>query len=667
MKIARQFVAAAVAFATAVGVAAESYRLYNIVPMHVGHEQEQAARSVEMYARTGEDLALYSLTLHPEGRPARAKVDRYVASYRAFAKALEGTKVRPAVLVQAILGHWPRTDKDIEPWERTVDQDGKTVRFCPLDPGFAAYIDYVFTELAKARPAFILTDDDVRAYSHGAECFCATHVKLFNARRGTDYTSDRLRAAVAKAKPGEPDYDTFMSLQRDMMENHVAGRIRAAIDAVDPTIPAGICIPGEEHYFCAPLARRMAAKGQVPVMRCATGNYCERMTAAGFPDAWLRMLGFTAYYGDSGIDLLDEADTCPQNLWSKGARSLMTHLVASCFTGMKGAKAWYVNAIRATGIPVTRRYTDVLAENRGFLDALAAEVKDTRMAGLSVPCFTNHPNWHAIGNHGEFLVDRRNGLVANVTVPFGVPVCASRDFADRSRVFVLTTEAEVGRLTDADLKVLLSGRVLVLRDAAVALTKRGFAALTGVSAELKPLLFTGERDNVRGVTLGYSPSLSGSVAFTAEKGAERLADFIYKPYAGALDVEVVAPSTVFFRNGLGGQVVTAAYHPSMFCLQQHSEGRKRWFVDLVDRLCGGETLTVCEEDQDVLVAERTRPNGDRIVLAVNLGTDPIDGLRIRKSKGCVCEQLMPDGSWQAQPKGISVGFYEAVVIRLTNR
>ena len=44
------------------------YRLYNVVPMYIGHEAEQAARCVEMQARTGEDLALYSLTLHPEGR-----------------------------------------------------------------------------------------------------------------------------------------------------------------------------------------------------------------------------------------------------------------------------------------------------------------------------------------------------------------------------------------------------------------------------------------------------------------------------------------------------------------------------------------------------------------------------------------------------------------------
>ena len=46
------------------------YRLYNVVPMYLGHEAEQAARCIEMLERTGEGTALYSLTLHPEGRPA---------------------------------------------------------------------------------------------------------------------------------------------------------------------------------------------------------------------------------------------------------------------------------------------------------------------------------------------------------------------------------------------------------------------------------------------------------------------------------------------------------------------------------------------------------------------------------------------------------------------
>ena len=49
------------------------FAIRNVVPMYIGHESEQAARCVEMEARTGEGVALYSLTLHPEGVPATEK------------------------------------------------------------------------------------------------------------------------------------------------------------------------------------------------------------------------------------------------------------------------------------------------------------------------------------------------------------------------------------------------------------------------------------------------------------------------------------------------------------------------------------------------------------------------------------------------------------------
>ena len=647
------------------------YRLYNVVPMYIGHEVEQAARCVEMYGRTGEDLALYSLTLHPEGRPAMDKVNRYVASYRAFAKSLEGTKVRPAILVQAILGHWPRADKDIEPWERTVDQAGKTVRFCPSDPGFGAYIESVFRALAAEKPAFILTDDDVRAFSHGAECFCASHVKRFNARYGTSYDSDSLRAAVAAAKPGTVVHDKFLAMQREMMEKDVAGRIRAAIDAIDPSIPAGICVAGEEHYLAAPLARILAAKNQKPVMRCSTGLYIEGMSAGGFPRVFGRMLGFTEYYRDAGIDLLDEADTCPQNLWSKSARSLFTHLAASCFVGMQGAKTWYVNGIKPTGIPVTRVYTDVLAENRGCLSALAKAVCGSEMTGLAMPCFTNHPNWHLAGNHKEFFVEE--GTSGWATVPFGVPFCASRDFENTNRVFALTTEREVARLTDADIKRILAGRVFIFRDAAIALTERGFADLTGAAVASRPMMFSAERDNVQKIRLPYASTLSGSVELKAAADAERLGEFVYAPYAGAED-EVVAPATIFYRNHLGGRIIVAAYHSRMYWLNAYSEGRKRWFVNCVDRLSpDGARLTVCGNDQHMLLAERMKKDGGRLVMVVNLNPEPVRRLSLRIPEGRSVEVLSPTGGWN-RVEGvrdgaflqlpIPVGYYETVVVRI---
>lgn len=653
--------------------AGAGYRLYNVVPMYLGHETEQAARCVEMFERTGEDTALYSLTLHPEGRPATDKVDKYVASYRAFAAALKGTKVKPGILVQAILGHWPRTDKDIEPWERTIDQNGKTVRFCPLDPGFGAYIDYVFTALARERPSFILTDDDVRAYSHGCECFCATHVKLFNARRGTNYDSAALRAAIAKSKPGEQDYDEFFRLQREMMEDAVVGRIRRAIDAVDPSIQAGVCIAAEEHRLCAPLARRIAARGQTPVMRCSTGLYAERMTAERFPRVYLRMLGFESAYRDSGIDLLDEADTCPQNLWSKSARSFMTHLVASCFVGMKGAKTWYVNGIRATGIPVSGAYTDVLADNRGRLGALAREVEGSSFTGLAVPCFKEAKTWHMIHDHSDFFVVGTS--VASALVPFGVPIAASADFGSDRLVFALGDAAEVDHMSDGDLERLFSGRVLVLRDAALALVRRGRADLIGVEMEKKPLLFSSEQDMMNDAILAFSPSMDGSFELRPAPGCETISRFVFQPYKGATP-EPVSASAVLYKNALGGRVVTSAFNAGMMSLHQFSEGRKRWLTACLDRLVGGRFEVICGNDQDVLVSERVKPDGTRLVMVVNLNSDPISRLSLRLAGDPVVEVLSSDGKWrmvETSRRGefvdiaLQLGFYEAGVVRIAAR
>jgi len=638
------------------------YELYNVVPMCADREAEQAARSVELQERTGVDLALYSLTLHPEGQPATQKVDRNLASYRKFREALKGTKVRPAILIQAILGHWPRVDKDIEPWMRTVDQDGKTVRFCPLDEGFGAYIDYVFTAVAREHPAFVLLDDDVRAFSHGAVCFCARHVEAFNRRHGTSYDSDGLRKAVAESRPGERVYDGFLAMQREMIEEHVVGRIRRAIDAVDPSIRGGICVAGEEHRFCLSLARRMAAKGQMPVMRASTGCYCERMTCANVPYNVLRMLGFAEYYRGEAVDILNEADTCPQNLWSKSARSFFSHLAMSAFIGFRGAKTWYVNGLRASGFPVTRAYTDVLAENRGFLTALAKEIEGSEMRGLALPCFTNFPNWHLVKNHDEFFVETQSAGPL-VCTPFGVPFCAAREFGAPGRIYALTSAEEVRRLTDADCDRLFSGNVIVFRDAALELTKRGKEALTGVRAELAPLKFNAEYDRRTKASMSYSPAMDGSVRFMAADGCERLSDFIYRPYAGAKDFETVAPACVLYRNRLGGTVVTVAYHDGLYGLHRYSEARKAWLLNIVDRL-SSEPLAYCLNDQDVLVFERRKPDGTRLVLVTNLNSEPIRDLRLRSPEGSQIERMTSDGAWKGVASGIAVGFYETVVLRI---
>lgn len=647
----------------------DSFTVYNVVPFSPGREDVAAADVKDLRSRTGVDTALYSLTLHPEGKPAIEKVERYVESFRKFKEALSGSGVKAGVLVQAILGHWPRVDKDIEGWMRTVDSAGKKVRFCPLDPGFAEYITETFTRIAKERPAFIMTDDDVRGYSHNAECFCDRHVAIFNKRMGTCHTCDRLRERIAKAKQDDPEYRMFLAIQREMVEG-VVKRARAAINSVDPTIPASICIAGEEHLLCEPLARAIAANGQVPMMRTSTGMYMERMTAHRVPRNICRMLGFTEYYRDSGVKLLSESDTCPHNLWSKSSRSFFTHLVNAAFTGMSGTKAWYVNCHKGSNA-VSQNYTRILERSARQLSAVVDEVEGSGWEGLSVPCFTNFPSWHMVNNHHEFFIEDGNaGIWA--FAPFGIPFHVVRDF-DADRTYAIMSANEVARLSDEDIRRILSRKALLFRDAVIALTKRGFGGLTGVEAFEEQLVFNRERDRMNGCDIPFSPS-SGSVRFAVKQGAEVLSELVFRPYSGAKRYDSATPSAVLFRNSAGGSVLSVQYHANMASLQLYSEARRRWLFSALRRLNDAPLPVASGHDQDMLVLVRKKADGTRVVMAENINPDPVERLALNVADiPSSVEVLAGDGEWRPVKFSIegnlltcdvSVAFYEAVVLRL---
>ena len=145
-------------------VRADSFTMLNIIPSMPGREEVAAADAIGFVERTGNPYCLYSMTLHPQGKPASRTVDEAVESYRKWTKLLEGSKVKPAILLQAIVGHWTAdlAEKDTEPWQRAINVKGTVTRYCPLDPGYQAYIRDTGRKLASCRPAVILSDDDVR-------------------------------------------------------------------------------------------------------------------------------------------------------------------------------------------------------------------------------------------------------------------------------------------------------------------------------------------------------------------------------------------------------------------------------------------------------------------------------------------------------------------------
>ncbi|MBO7741113.1 MAG: hypothetical protein J6S21_01035, partial [Victivallales bacterium] len=252
----------------------KDFQFYNIFPCSLGKEQLTARDMIEYRDRTGHDIALYSLSLHPEGRPASRKAEIYTESYRRLKAALAGSGVKLGILIQSVLGHWPRVDKDEEPWTRSINIKGEAVRYCPLDPDFRNYIFQTVATLAKEAPVMFMGDDDIRGYSHDAECFCPLHVAKFNQMTGRSFTSDEMREAVCKCVPGDEIFNAFRQMQQEMVDG-VGALIREAIDSVDPTIPGASCMPGEEMRFNNTVSKAFAAKGQPAIMRICNGNYGE--------------------------------------------------------------------------------------------------------------------------------------------------------------------------------------------------------------------------------------------------------------------------------------------------------------------------------------------------------------------------------------------------------
>ena len=644
---------------------------YNIAPFSPGKEAVVAADMREYVARTKNRKVLYCLTLHPEGVPAMKKVEKALASYRRLKEELKGSDVELGILLQAILGHWPRVDKEIEPWQRSINQSGKEVRFCWLDPRFQDYIRTVAKLLAAEEPCFILGDDDIRAFSPEAECFCPLHAAEFNRRRGTSYTSEQMRTAVASSKPGDPDCETFMALQREQV-NGVVRLIREGIDSVNPAIPAGTCMPGWEYRFNDKASRIIAAKGQVPVMRLANGQYHEwRWGLPEFVKITQRTQGMYAYHHDKVGAILSEADTFPHHLWSRSSTSLHAHLVMTFFTGLKGAKLWYVNAHKESGRPVSRKYTERLSENSGLYHTLVRELSGAEFLGLIEPCLTNFPSWHPVKSCAYERFVSRGTWATELLGMMGIPSTVSRDYR-REGIWTLAGEHAVSRLPDDDLKAILSHRVLVDGRAAVALTKRGFADLMGARALPEPVVFTREVDVADGVEY-ILRKRDGVPKLELLDGARRLTSLVYSPYEGADESEDAGPGSCVFENRLGGKVVVSAFHTGISYDRLRNESRQDWLFRMIDILSDKQSIPCVANRQDVMVLAARKQDGDVLMAVFNLNFEPMSSIELRVKGKPEISLLGGDGNWskadvEQMEGGLNIRYgvpcYGVVVLKL---
>ncbi|MBR6371655.1 MAG: hypothetical protein IKS20_00595, partial [Victivallales bacterium] len=336
-------------------------KFYTIMPFRAKNPDFMAEEYIRFHKETGLSLLMPSMTMNPEGDTPYEKLHLFIEAFGKLKEKLQGTGIELGILVQSLIGHGWTSACPTGIFQTTVNHLNKPRgRICPLDPGFLEYCRFAISNLAKFKPALFMLDDDTRLLDNDKlECFCPLHRAKFSKH----YSQEELIELVLSAKPGDPILMEFESVRRNSLRDFCRN-IRAAIDAVDPSIRCGVSGPGREQNMFGEMARAAAGPNTRPFVRVGNAMYFE-----GSAKALPRRVYQTQVQkmGCLGVeDILDESDTYPHDLYSKSVSGMHSHICAALVNGLNGAKLWIENFINAEAGRPNTAFERYFKEYAGF-------------------------------------------------------------------------------------------------------------------------------------------------------------------------------------------------------------------------------------------------------------------------------------------------------------
>ncbi len=641
-------------------------RFINIVPFFPDRIDYMAEEAVRLYRTAGINSPAYCMTLHPEGPEPIAKAQYYAKAFAALKKKLEGTGVRPGILIQAVMGHgWNGQMLCGKPWQYTINiHGGTTYRMCPLDPGFREYVRETFRLLAPLRPAFFLTDDDIRLInnsSYGLECFCPLHMAEFNAASPRKFTAEELRTYLADAPAGDETARIFDSVRRKSLLD-LAKLIRSAIDETDESIPCGCCIGGREYMLMEELAKTFAGKNE-PFLRIHNALYLEERTH-DFPIIMYHTNLMRKAAGSIPV-LLDEADTCPHNRFSKSVSGMHSHIVGGILNGLSGAKLWLTNLMEPEAAE-SAEYEKVLAEHRGFYDTLLGCCSRIDWLGPRTLLPPKELDWRPAKLSAYYDWHDWQWQYMN---RFGIP--GSYGEFDPSRITLLTGDAVRG-MSAEELRKVLSGKVLLDGDGAFAVHEKGLSGLIGAVPHKKEFRFSFEYDLAMKRPMRFLNDFSAP-SFELLPGAVPLTELRLRSFASSPDWQSAGTGTLYFENAAGGRVITTAVAMSNIIYNMLAPVRKQWLLSLFERL-DGKPMPFCANDQDVYMRYGVLPTGENLAAVINLSFGRLEDIRLQNTGARSVKRLDRTGKWINQKfrkedgmliLPVTLSTYENAVFKLT--
>ena len=129
-------------------------------------------------------------------------------------------------------------------YTRLVGIQGGTCEdsFCPSCEPFATDYSQWIGRIAQTGAKLIMLDDDYRLSLHnagGPGCCCEKHMAEYRRRVGEDVRREDMEKLIFTGGPNKYR-DAWLAMGREALLG-LAGRIRAEVDAVDPSVRVGVC------------------------------------------------------------------------------------------------------------------------------------------------------------------------------------------------------------------------------------------------------------------------------------------------------------------------------------------------------------------------------------------------------------------------------------------
>ncbi|MBN1943905.1 MAG: hypothetical protein JW849_11480 [Phycisphaerae bacterium] len=558
-----------------------------------------------------------------------------------------------------------RDSRKIVPGLRTmVGHDGVECMTCacPIDPVWRKHVAKVWRLYAETKPHVIWIEDDIRTFGHRPiqyGCFCPLHMKAFSDRVGKTVKREELVAAIVKPGRPHPWRKVWLDMQGELMADTV-GFLAKTVHAVSPETRMGLmssnpvnhCMEGRKwRDFAAALA-----DGKPLYSRPPMGNYSEG-ELRGFYYSH-NSIKATRYCLPDGVIEQTEVENVP---FTKYANSVNFTFVEMAISFAFGSHGVTMNLFDHCGTPMQAdpEVGAMLGAKKPFLDGLAKKAQQPgsyRGVRLLHHDRSSYVKRLAKGDeYGRLAEDGYPMMQALETL--GIPTTY-----EASNV-VAAAGQTLRTYSDAEIREMLSGGLLLDGAAARVLIERGFAKEIGLK-DASPLVpmdslgawsaeeffnakFGGKQQNFmssRMPGLSGNPSISLLKPLPKTQIVSRLVDPDAKPGY---------PVMTACENSLGGRIVVHAWDfGNSFGKTFLNPIRQEQYQSIIRWLSRNKPAILVRGDSGGVypLAFRKDCDGETLLGLFNLSLDPWPSVEYELTdtrKPLRLELLSPSGKWGA--------------------